>query len=105
MTDRDPRSLSGDQRGLLDAFEQIALLPEPIQEHPFVDLADSALTLMEERGKALRGEPHITLDTVARYRAGFLKDGHELAAEGVNRIIERYFLEAATIADKHAPLN
>lgn len=101
----DPRSLTDDQRELLDALERIALLPEPIQEHPFVDLADNALTLIEERGKALRGEPHITLDTVARYRAGFLKDGHELAAEGVNRILDRYFIEAATIAGQSAPLN
>ncbi len=101
----DPRSLSPDQRELLDAFEQVALLPEPIQEYPFVDLADQALTLMEDRGKALRDEPRVTLDALARYRAGFLKDGHQLAAEGVNRIIERFFLEVADLAGKQAPLN
>jgi hypothetical protein len=47
----------------------------------------------------------LTIDTLAKYRAGFDKDGHELAAEGIGRIIERYFLEAAAIAARDAPLN
>jgi hypothetical protein len=105
MTDNDPRSLSPDQRDLLDILERIALLPEPIQENSFVDLATEACDLIEERGKALRGEPRLTIDTLAKYRAGFEKDGHELAAEGVKRIIERFFLEAAALAARDAPLN
>jgi hypothetical protein len=103
--DNDPWSLTADQRQLLDICEQIRLLPEPIAEDLFVDLATEACDLIEERGKALHGEPRLTIDTLAKYRAGFDKDGHELAAEGIGRIIERYFLEAAAIAARDAPLN
>jgi hypothetical protein len=89
----DPRDLSPDQRELLDACEQVALLPPdaPLEALEKVEEAfDAALTLME----ADHGGRLMDKDIIG-YRDRFLADGQQVAAEGVQRMLERLAGEIA----------
>jgi hypothetical protein len=86
----DPRDLSPDQREFLDAWEQIARLPVPLVENDFEPLADHALDLVEARGEAIRGDDKLTIETLMIHEKGLRHAGHELAADGVQRVIDAY---------------
>ena len=83
----DPRDLSPDQRELLDACEQVALLPRPLVEADFDDAANVALDLFEQRGLAFRDDDNLTIEPLAKHAAGLRREGHLLAADGVRLMI------------------
>ena len=85
----DPRSVSRDQGELLDACERVALLTPDASHDDVIDAFDAALTLMEARVLEFHGRERLLDDDLFRYRAGFFVDGHQLAAEGVQRMIDR----------------
>ena len=83
----DPRTLSDDQRELLDKLEKIAMLPRPLVEVDFEEASKNALDLLERRGIELRDDDNVTIETLAVYAAGLRKDGFLLAADGVKLMI------------------
>jgi hypothetical protein len=91
----DPRNLSPDQRELLDVCEQVALLTPDASQDDVIDAFDAALTLMEARVLEFHGRERLLDDDLFRYRAGFVVDGHHLATEGVQRMIDRLAGEVA----------
>jgi hypothetical protein len=97
----DPRNLSPDQRELLDACEKVAQLPIPSTDLELEPVADRVLDLLEAPGLQIRGDDRLTIETLGRYYAGFLNDGHDLAAEGIQRLGARWCAEI----ELKAPLN
>jgi hypothetical protein len=86
----DPRSLSPDQRELIDACEKVALLPVPLVEDDFQEASEVVCDLLEARGQALRGEARLTPEALLKYELGMRRDGHEVAADGLRRMIAAY---------------
>jgi hypothetical protein len=79
-----------DQGELLDACEQVAILPPDVPLDDVEEAFDRALTLME----ADHGGKLIDKD-LFRYRDRFAAAGREIAAGGVQRMIDRLAGEIA----------
>jgi hypothetical protein len=101
----DPRTLTTDQRDLLDALEAVALLPQPIQEDDFLPVCDRAVGLLEARGFALRGQEKPQLATLLLYELHLRRDGHHVAGDGLQLLVERFELEYVDLTSRGAKLN
>jgi hypothetical protein len=82
--------LTPDQRKLLELLEQIARLPSPLVEADFGPLADRAVDLIEAQGRKLRDEVWVDQTRLILYERGLRQDGHALAADGLQLMIEAY---------------
>jgi hypothetical protein len=97
MSDNDPQPLSPDQRDLQDALEQVALLPDGLTDDEIAEPVDRAVTLLENRVQHFHGRELRDSDLLV-YERGFRRDGHDLAADGLVRLLQRLEAEIAHVA-------
>lgn len=85
----DPRTPQpADQQALQQALEQVALIPDGLTDQETYEPVDQALTLLEERVQHFHNRGLLDIDLI-RYERGLRQDGHDLAADGVLRLLHR----------------
>jgi hypothetical protein len=100
MSDNDPQPLSPDQRDLQDALEQVALLPDELTDDQIAEPVDRALTLLGERVQHFHGRELRDTDLLI-YEQGLHRDGYDLAADGVLRLLHRLRAEIQRAANNN----
>jgi len=91
----DPRSLSRDQRELLDALEQLALLPDITTDEEIQQPVDRALDLLKDRVGRVTGRERLIDNDLLMYEFALRRDGFDLAADGVMRLLQRSSAEVS----------